>query len=374
MFKRFNRNRKRGLSRRDFLKLSAYGSAGALAGLYGGLSFAQDNMMAETADITFASYNINWANNVFNEVADYFGWLKEEGINSQDMSIVDQSQIFPALIGGSLMFAAQDTDAIANANLAGEPIKFLANYRSKEPWMFAVAADIKTVEDLYGKTVSAGGAGGRNEWNSKTMIERLGGDPDQIIWQPIGGGSDARVNAFVDGQIVGVNCFDRHRPLIAAAGGWFIYDDLEIVPQDAFCAHQDFIDANPRTVIGFLKATTRARQFVLNLDNKDQVIEIMKSRGYEFPDTFVEQYPRDLAIMSPDGQFDVAAMNKLIADSVRTGSMDKAIDWRDFTAMEYLNTAFEELGMEPVDYEAEAAALEEATPEATAEATESSGG
>jgi ABC-type nitrate/sulfonate/bicarbonate transport system substrate-binding protein len=352
MFKRFKRNRKQGLSRRDFLKLSAYGSAGALAGLYGGLSFAQDDMMAETADITFASYNINWANNVFNEVADHFGWLAEAGINSQEMSIVDQSQIFPALIGGSLMFGAQDTDAIANANLAGEPIKFIANYRNKEPWIFAVSAEIKTVEDLYGKTVSAGGAGGRNEWNSRTMIERLGGDPDQINWQPIGGGSDSRVNAFIEGQIDGVNMFDRHRPLVEDVGGRLIYDDKEIVPQDAFCVHQNFLDENPRTVIGFLKATTQARMFVADVANKDEVIEIMLARGYEFPQAFIDQYELQLDILNPTGQFNVAAMETLIADSVRTGSLEEEIDWHEFCDMSYLNTAFEELGLEPVDYEA----------------------
>lgn len=351
--------RRKGLSRRDFLRLSAFGSAGAFVGMYGGLSLAQDDMIAETPEIAFASYNINWANNVFNEVAAHFGWLEEEGITEQEMIIVDQTQIFPGLIGGSVHFAAQDTDAIANANLADEPIKFLANYRNKEPWIFAVSAEIETVEDLYGKTVSAGGAGGRNEWNSRAMIERLGGDPDQINWQPIGGGSDARVNTFIEGQIDGVNMFDRHRPLIEEAGGWLIYDGLEIVPQDAFCAHMDFIEENERTVIGFLKATTRARQFVGDVENKDEVIEIMKERGYEFPQAFIDLYERQLEILNFTGHFNVEAMEKLIADSVRTGSLEEEIDWREFTEMSYLNTAYEELGLEPVDYEDGGEMLEE---------------
>lgn len=339
------------LSRRNFLKLSALGSISAFAGTGIIPSFAQDTMMAETSDITFASFNINWATNVMNDLADHFGWLEEQGITSQEMSIVDQSQIFPAMIGGSLMFAQHDTDSIASANLAGEPIKIISNFRNKEPWVFAVSAEIETVEDLYGKTVSAGGAGGRSEWNSRTMIENLGGDPDLINWQPIGGGSDSRVNAFIEGQIDGVNMYDRHRPMIEEAGGRLIYDELELVPQDAFCAHMNFIEENERTVIGFLKATTRARMFLADLDNKDEVIEIMTSRGYEFPQAFIDGYERHLANQSPTGHFNVEAMEKLISDSVRTGSLEETIDWREFTDMSYLNTAFEELGLDPVDYE-----------------------
>jgi ABC-type nitrate/sulfonate/bicarbonate transport system substrate-binding protein len=303
-------------------------------------------MPAETPNIIHGTYNPNWANTVLNELADHFGWLKEEGIEKQEIIIVDQTQIFPGLIGGSLLFAQQDTDAVAGANLQGEPLRFIATYRNKEPWIFGVGKGIETVEDLYGKQVSGGAAGSRNEFNGKEMIRRLGGDPEKMEWVPVSGGSDSRVEAVNAGVIAGTVMFDRHRPLILNNGGKILFDDLEEVPQDCFCVHENWLKANERTVVAFLKATTRARIFFHDLNNKDEIISIMESRGYEFSADFKELYPRDLAINSPTGQFDIKAMEKLIADSVNTGNLEKEIDWKEFTRMDYLNQAYKELGMD----------------------------
>lgn len=330
-----------GLTRREFLKLSSGVGAGAgaawLLGACAPLPTAVPPAAApaevpvavvETKDIIHATFNPNWANTVLNELADEKGWFAEEGIESQDLIIVEQTQIFPGLIGGSLMFAQQDTDAVAGANLAGEPIRLIAIYRDKEPWIFGVGPDIKTVEDLKGKQVSGGSAGGRNEFNGKEMLRRVGLDPENDVeWVPIGGGSDSRVNAVIEGLISGAVMFDRHRALIAEAGGQVIHDGLEEVPQDCYCVHESWLKDNERTVVAFLKATTQARLFWHDLSNKDEVISIMESRGYEFPEAFIAQYDRAVEINSPTGTFDVAAMDKLIADAVKTGSLETEIDW-----------------------------------------------
>jgi len=71
----------------------------------------------------------------------------------------------------------------------------------------------------------------------------------------------------------------------------------------------------------------------------------MRSRDYDIPPEFVDQYERALVIIGEDGHFDIDAMETLIADSVRTGSLEESIDWRTFVDMSYLNQAYEELGM-----------------------------
>lgn len=368
----------RAISRRELLRLSTLAGAGAgAAWLLGACGSAATPAAAptqapaaaatpvpptataepvamgvETADIIHGTYNPNWANTVLNELADHFGWFKEEGIESQEIIIVEQTQIFPALIGGSLNFAQQDTDALAGANLQGEPLRYIATFRDKEPWIFGVGKGIETVEDLYGKQVSGGSAGSRNEFNGKEMIRRIGGDPEQMEWVPVAGGSDSRVEAVNAGVIAGTVMFDRHRALILDAGGKILYDSLEEVPQDNFCVHENWLKDNERTVVAFLKATTRARIYYHDLSNKDELISIMESRGYEFPQAFIDEYDRAVAINSPTGQFDIAAMDTLIADSVMTGSLEKEIDWREFVRMDYLNEAYKQLGMDDmvVDY------------------------
>ena len=310
----------------------------------GGDAGGDDGMMAETSSISFGNFNPNYAANVMNEVADEKGWLADGGITSQEIVFMEQSQVFPALIGGSLHIAAQDTDAIAAAILAGEEMLYIANYRDKEPWILAFAEGV-TIDNLEGVTCSGGGAGGRNEWNAKEMVVRLGGDPEQIEWVPIRGGSDTRVNAFAEGQINCVQHFDRHRQIVADAGGTIVYDDLEIVPQDGFIVMRSFAEENPRTVINYLKGLIQARDYFRDEANMDEMFEIMRSRDYEIPDIFVEQYPRSVSILGEDGYFSADTMETMLADALKTGSLEGEVDWRDFVDLSYLNTAYEELGM-----------------------------
>ncbi len=299
---------------------------------------------AEVTSISQGNFNPNYAANAMNELSDHFGWLQEGGIESQEIVFVDQELVFPGLLGGSLQFAQQDTDAVAGAHLNDAGLIYIANFRDKEPWILSMREGID-MSDLSGVTCSGGGAGGRNEFNARAMIERSGGDPEQIEWIPIGGGSDARVNAFVEGQIDCVQHFDRHRSMVADAGGVLVYDDLENVPQDGFVVTRDFAESNPRTVVAYLKALIQARDWFKDTANKDEMFEIMRGRGYDIPDTFVEQFDRALSIIGEDGHFDVDAMDALIADSVRTGSLDAEVDWREFVDMSYLNQAYTELGM-----------------------------
>ena len=307
-------------------------------------SVGEPGAPAELSSISYGNFNPNYASNVFSELADNFGWLQEGGIEEQEVVVIDQSQIFPAIIGGSLQIASQDTDAVAAAKLAGEDLRYIATYRDKEPWLLGFKEGID-INDLTGVQCSAGGAGARNEFNAQEMVRRLGGDPDQVEWVPISGGSDARVNAFVEDIINCVQFFDRHRSLVTGGGGVIVYDDLEDVPQDGFVVHKDFAEANPRTVVNYLKALIKARDFYKDLANKDQVIEIMQSRGYEIPPEFVENYERDWIIISSDGYFDPASMDTLIADAVKAENLESSIDWHEFVDLSYLNQAYRELDM-----------------------------
>ena len=298
---------------------------------------------AELANVSYGNFNPNYASNLLTELSDHFGWLQEGGVESQEVVFIDQSQIFPAIIGGSLHIASQDSDAVAAANLAGEPLLMVAIYRDKEPWILSFREGID-INNLEGVQCSGGGAGGRNEFNAQEMIRRLGGDPTQVEWVPIGGGSDARTNAFVEGLIDCVQHFDRHREAVAGANGVTLYDELETVPQDGFVVHRSFAEQNPRTVINYLKAFIQARDYFNDVNNKDEIIEIMRGREYEIPQAFVDQYERQMLIIGDDPYFDAAAMDTLIQDAVNVGNLEAFIDWREFVDFSYLNQAYIELG------------------------------
>ncbi|MCB0154487.1 MAG: ABC transporter substrate-binding protein, partial [Anaerolineae bacterium] len=305
---------------------------------------------SELSSIAWGNFNANYLANVLNELADENGWLQEYGIEEQEVVIMDQELVFPALIGGSLQIALQDTDAVAGAHLAGADLVYIANYRDREPWILTVREGVD-ITNPEGLTCSGGGAGGRNEFNAREMIKRLGGDPELVEWIPIGGGSDSRAQAFVEGQIDCVQHFDRHRAMVTEAGGVTVYDELENVPQDGFVVTREFAESNPRFLVNYLKGLIKARRMLNDLGNKDQIIEIMRGRGYEVPQEFVDQYEAQMNIINDGEFFDPVAMDTLMQDAVKTGSLEEYVDWHEFVDLSYLEQAYTELGMEIPSYE-----------------------
>lgn len=357
-------NPRHAMTRREFLQASATVGVGAGAALIlAGCSpaatavptqaptavpaapTAAPKLLAETKKIIQGTYNPNWANSVCSELAVAKGWFKEEGIDDKEIVIIDQTQIFPALIGGSLMIGQQDTDLLAGANAAGEALYMIACYRDKEPWIFAAGKGIKTAQDLKGKAVSGGAIGTRNEANAKEMLRRLGLDPEKDVqWVPVSGGSDGRMKAVIGGVIAGTAVQDRHIKPIQDAGGTILFSQREAIPQDGYVAHAKWLEKNERTAIGFLKATFKARAYALDMKNKDEIVALMKSKNYDFPQDFIDIYEPSLNIMSLTGTFSPDAMVSLLQASVKAGTLKTMPDWKKFVKLDYLNQAFKELG------------------------------
>ena len=109
---------------------------------------------------------------------------------------------------------------------------------------------------------------------------------------------------------------------------------------------RQFAQENPRFVIDYLKALIKARRVLNDLNNKDQIIEIMRNRGYEIPQEFVDQYELQMRIINDGENFNVDSMETLIQDAVKTGSLEQYVDWHDFVDMSYLEQAYKELGMD----------------------------
>ncbi len=102
--------------------------------------------------------------------------------------------------------------------------------------------------------------------------------------------------------------------------------------------------AGPGRIKAILDVNIPRPRYGVNI-NMEDMFNIMRSRDYEIPDVFVEQYPRAISILGEDGYFTADTMETMLADAVKTGSLEGEVDWRDFVDLSYLNQAYEELGM-----------------------------
>lgn len=339
------------LPRREVLMQGGAGVLGMMiaAGTRNGAyaqSASAENVMANLKSITLGDFNPNYANQWVFRLAQAHGFLAAGGIEGLDIVLTDE--YIPGLVGGSLDIAHGDTsEFLAAANASGLPITMISMHRDKEWWIMGVRQGIETPEDLKGGTITGGSLAGRNTWIMRQVLVKMGLDPDaDVTFVPSSGGSDSRLGALLNGSVDGASLFPRHQAPLVEAGGKFIFQELTNAPQEAFAVMGDWLSENGDTAQAWLVADLKARQWLMNPDNKEEAYQIMVDLGYEIPDSFRDLYDVELAQLSSDGGFaDAAAMDDFVRDLAVTGALPEGLDWRPHFNFDYLWKAQEALGM-----------------------------
>jgi ABC-type nitrate/sulfonate/bicarbonate transport system substrate-binding protein len=299
----------------------------------------------QDASLTIGMNSPTYSTQMVTFVAEEKGFFAEEGIT--DVEVVTSDDYVAGLVGGSLDITQGDTDTLLTAAAKSGEIELLGVYRSKEFQMLAVGEGIETAEDLKGKTVTGGDRGGRNEAVVKQILTELGVDPKDVKLVPFGGGSDDRLQALLAGQVDATNLFPRHTVPLEEGGGRFLYDEVVDVPQESIATTKKLLESNRPLIEAYLRATLKARAFIADEANADEVIEIMRAADFEVPDEFVAVFDDEVIQISPDGGFDVQSMDDFIAQEQELDLLPADLEWREHFDFEPLWTAQEELGLEP---------------------------
>ncbi|HZD37381.1 MAG TPA: ABC transporter substrate-binding protein [Actinomycetes bacterium] len=295
------------------------------------------------SSITVGMNNPNYATQLPVYIALDKGYFKEVGIN--DVKVVTSDEFVAGLVGGSIDISQGDTDQWLNAAQKSHKVVFLGTYRSKEWHILGASKDVKAPQDLVGRKVTAGQRGGRNEFVLKTMLQESGVDPAKVDFVPLGGGSDARLQALINNQVQGAVIFPRHIKPLERAGGRILYNKLTDVPQEGVATRTDFLDENRATVVAYWKATLKARQYMQDRSHQAEILQIMRSHKFEIPPDFEALYSTEIDQISPDGGLDTAKMDELVQQEQQLDILPKNLDWKQFTKLEPLWEAQQALGL-----------------------------
>ena len=298
---------------------------------------------AVKSSITLGMNNPNYATQLPVYIAMDKGYFKEVGIN--DVKVVTSDEFVAGLVGGSIDISQGDTDQWLNAAQKSRRIDYLGTYRSKEWHILGVSKDIKTPQDLVGKKVTAGQRGGRNEFVLKTMLQSVGVDPSKVDFVPLGGGSDARLQALVNNQVQGAVIFPRHIKPLEKEGGQVLFNKLTDVPQEGVATRSDFLDKNRATVVAYWKATLKARQYMQDPAHEAEILQIMRGHKFEIPPDFEELYKTEIDQISPDGGLDATKMDDLVQQEQQLDLIAKDLDWKQYTKLDALWEAQQALGL-----------------------------
>jgi ABC-type nitrate/sulfonate/bicarbonate transport system substrate-binding protein len=279
-------------------------------------------------------------------VAQEKGYFKEVGIDKVDIKTIEDP--LPALIGGSLDMALYDSDTtIAAAKKSNTAVRFLSVYLGGEANILGVGKGINTAADLKGKTITGGQFNSRNDAILRELLTKNGVVPDKDVKiVSTGGQSNERLQSVIAGVVDGASVQLRHRKLLERAGGKFLFQETRKVPQNGWAVYK-LLQDSPETVTAFLTATLKARKFITDQANKDEVLALMTKKGFDIPSEFSEAYSAENAptYHVADGGFDPADMDKFIKDQIGFKSVPAGTDWRAYTYLVPLWRAQKILGL-----------------------------
>ncbi|MCW2760749.1 MAG: hypothetical protein JWR85_950 [Marmoricola sp.] len=264
-------------------------------------------------------------------VAEEKGYFDEVGIN--DVKIIETEDPLPALIGGSLDLALYDTDTTVAAGVKSkEDLRYLSPYLGGEANILGVGKGIDSADDLKGKTITGGQFGSRNDFLMRKLLTDNGVDPDKDVkLVSTGGQSNERLQSVIAGTVDGASLQLRHRTLLENAGGKFLFEEVDQVPQVGWSANK-LLDESPETVAAFLTATLKARQFITDVKNKDEVLALMEEKKFDLPQDYKDAYEAENSpnYHTGDGGFEVADMDTFIDTQIDLEVIPPGTDWHEW--------------------------------------------
>ncbi len=120
-----------------------------------------------------------------------------------DLQYIASGTSIAALVSGKTQFSQGGGSEALSATVAGGDLVLLGNLVPVYPYVFEVANDIKTLNDLKGKNVGVSQHGSQSDIATRVGLQRQGLDPDKDVKIITVGSSQNRTAALKNGSIQG---------------------------------------------------------------------------------------------------------------------------------------------------------------------------
>jgi len=145
---------------------------------------------------------------------------------------------------------------VVNAYLQGAKIKIIGGVVNLLPYMFVVTTGIRSGEQVKGKKIGISRFGSNTDYVVRLALNQFGVTPNDVQIIQVGG-SQARLVALKAGAIQ-ATVLSPEEALVAQKMGFnvlfdFIEKGIEF-PHVNFVARDDYLETQPQTVRGFMRA------------------------------------------------------------------------------------------------------------------------
>ena len=186
------------------------------------------------------------------------GFFKENGVEAKLIYMEGGRLSIQSLLSGTTQFMAGDAVSALSAVGNGADIVLVASAKNTLPYVFAVAKEIKRIQDLKTKVVGISQIGGRAGEIARMVIKNNGLDPDKDVIYLAVGGTVSRLAALSGGRVQAAPISKGLVPSAQEKGLHII--EVEPIPLiiDALWTTRKFADENPALVYRVTRAYVAA--------------------------------------------------------------------------------------------------------------------
>ena len=220
------------------------------------------------------------------------GYFEEVGIDIELSLANGADKVSAAVLSGDADIGFAGSEATIYVYNGGEKdyLKTFARLTQKDGSFIVAREDIKdfTLEDLVGKTIIGGRAGGMPEMTLEWALSDAGIDPKRDVNIDTSVAFSAMSSAFIGGTGDFVALFEPNALELEKEGYGYVVASLGelggVVPYTAFFARDSYLNENKELIENFDKAIQKGIDFVHNSSDK-KVAEVIID---QFPDTSLD--------------------------------------------------------------------------------------
>jgi ABC-type nitrate/sulfonate/bicarbonate transport system substrate-binding protein len=275
-------------------------------------------------------------------IAQKEGYLKEEGIEAQLLSIRGEIAIRTTL-AGEVDFFTNAGSALAAA-VRGVPVKIVTVFQDRPSWDLIAQPDIKSVAQLRGKNIGIMSPEGSLAVVAREILRKNGMDPGKDVNLVVMGGDEVRFPALQTKSIQ-ATLFSTGMSLKAQKEGFTklaMAGDYANLIEGGLATSNDRIKQSPDKIFHFIRAALKGLHFFVA--KREPSIKIMmdalRLKDHELVNAIYEIQSK---LVLREGFTDDKVLLSMIEEMKKTTKVQRDIKISDIFDLTFVKKANEEL-------------------------------
>jgi ABC-type nitrate/sulfonate/bicarbonate transport system substrate-binding protein len=211
-------------------------------------------------------------------IADSLGFFEKNGIKLNYILTGSSAAVSQQLAAGSINIGGNSSTQLIQAVQGGAPIKYVLSTVITAPYTLVAQKDIKTMDQLKGKTIIIGGETDITHYFLDTMLRPNGLKPEDYALT-FAGATNNRYAALQSGSVAAALLFPPFDFLAVSQG----YNDLGNVQKylpsflfTGYAVNTEWAKSHSDLIVSFIKGYLEGLQWLYNSENKSKAIELLK--------------------------------------------------------------------------------------------------